>query len=558
MKECLKVQEANCKNCYKCIRGCPVKAISFSSNQANIIQDECVLCGQCFVGCPQNAKIVRDDLPAVKELLNGEAPVYASIAPSFAVNYPGVSIASMRAALIKLGFADAGETAEGATIVKNYYDDMINAGTQPVIISSCCHTINLLIQRYYPEALRYLAKVQSPMLAHSAAIKREHPGAKTVFIGPCISKKDEADQYPGIVDCVLTFEELSKWLSEKEVALLEDKDAEPGGKARLFPLAGGVIRSMRADNKDYGYLVIDGMEQCIAALKDISEGNLSRCFIEMSACKGSCINGPVMERGNSSPIKSYMAVEKQAGSSDFQIKTPDKNLLEKNIPLQVIRTPKLGSKALEEALKKIGKTKPSDELNCGSCGYNTCRDKAAAIISGKSDVSMCLPYLMERAQSFSDTIISNTPNGIIVLNEGMEIQQLNAAACSILNVKNQDDVRGMKVVCVLDPSLFVEVISSDQNIYERRLFLAEYKKHVTMTVVYDKSYHIVIGIMRDITETQAEQEHKKERDRKTIEITDKVIEKQMRTVQEIASLLGETTAETKVALTKLKETLHNE
>ncbi|MCL2852117.1 MAG: PAS domain-containing protein [Defluviitaleaceae bacterium] len=558
MNEYLKLHEADCRNCYKCIRHCEVKAISFNSNRAKIVHDECVLCGQCFIVCPQNAKVIRDDLPVVKEMISGDAPVYASIAPSFAANYPGVSADALRAALIKLGFADAGETAVGATIVKNYYDEMLDTEAQPILISSCCHTVNMLIRRYYPAALPYLAKIQSPMQAHCALLKRENPGAKTVFIGPCISKKEEGDRYPGIVDCVLTFAELSKWLAEEGITLDAGSAESPGGKARLFPIVGGIIRSMRADNKNYRYLVVDGIDQCIAALKDISKGGTDRCFIEMSACKGSCVGGPGMDHVNTTPVKSYIAVDKIAGSDDFLVDMPEAGLLEKDIFAKSINASKPGSKALEEALRKMGKDKPSDELNCGSCGYETCREKAAAIISGKADLSMCLPYLMEKAQSFSDTIINNTPDGVIVLNEAMEIQQINSAACSILNVRNQDDVLGMNVVCVLDPSLFAEVIASRHNVYERKICLAEYTRHVVMTVIYDKSYNIVICVMRDVTETEEEREYKKDRDRKTVEITDKVIEKQMRTVQEIASLLGETTAETKIALTKLKETLHNE
>ncbi|MCL2227134.1 MAG: histidine kinase [Oscillospiraceae bacterium] len=558
MNECLKVKKNNCKNCYKCIRNCPVKAISFGSNQASIVQEECILCGRCLVCCPQHAKIMRDDVPIAKKLLEGESPVYASVAPSFAANYPGVSIDSMKKTLLEMGFEGVEETAIGATIVKTHYDDMIDAGKQRVVISSCCHTVNMLIQRYYPGALPYLAKVQSPMLAHGAAIKRLRPDAKVVFIGPCISKKNEGDQYPGIVDCVITFEGLSKWLSDEGLELHKDSSTELGGRARLFPIAGGIIRSMRADSKDYRYLAIDGMEQCMTALKDISEGNTDRCFIEMSACKGSCIGGPAMGPERNMPIKSYVAVEKLAGSEDFPIEPPDEELLYKAMPQQTVRIPKLDAKTLEEALLRIGKSKPSDELNCGSCGYDTCREKVATTISGKSDETMCMPYLMERAQSFSDIIIDHTLNGVMVMKESLEIQQINAAAGRILNIKNQRDVLGMNVSCVLDPAPFVEVLESRQTIKERKLFLAEYARHVTLTVIYDVSFRVVIAIMRDITENETAREIKDAQDRRTIEITDKVIEKQMTTVQLIASLLGETTAETKIALTKLKETLRNE
>jgi uncharacterized Fe-S cluster-containing protein len=206
----------------------------------------------------------------------------------------------------------------------------------------------------------------------------------------------------------------------------------------------------------------------------------------------------------------------------------------------------------------MSKFKPEDELNCGSCGYNTCREKAAAIVEGKADISMCLPYLMERVTSFSDTIINNSPNGVLLLSETLEIQQINAAACEITRVKQPQDVLGQHVSCILDPIQFLTVVNTHQNLYEERIYLEEYDRYIMLTLIFDNIYNVVIGIMRDVTVIEKNNEEQKERNRKTMEVTDKVIERQMRIVQEIASLLGETTAETKVAFTKLKETLRDE
>ena len=288
----LRLKKSNCRNCYKCIRHCPVKSIQFSDNQAHILEEDCILCGQCFVNCPQNAKIIRNDTDRVREMIRSSRPVFASIAPSFVANYEGVSIRSMEKALTRLGFTAAEETAVGATIVKRQYDEMIRDGTHDVIISSCCHSVNTLIQKYYPEALKYLAPVISPMQAHCRKIKKEHPEAYTVFIGPCISKKAEADGYEGIVDCVLTFEELTEWLEEENISFEPVPEEHHAGRARLFPTAGGIIRSMDRPRKDYSYITIDGTENCIHALEDIVCGRISKCFIEMSACSGSCIGGP--------------------------------------------------------------------------------------------------------------------------------------------------------------------------------------------------------------------------------------------------------------------------
>ena len=227
MSKYLTLKKSNCKNCYKCIRHCPVKSIRFSGNQAHIIGNECILCGQCFVVCPQNAKQIVEETEKVKVMIQSGAQVYASVAPSFIANYHGVGINGIKAALKKLGFADAEETAVGASIVKTEYEKMIEDGTADIIISSCCHSINLLIQKFFPAELPYLADVLSPMQAHCADLKRRYPNAKTVFIGPCVSKKDEADHYEGIVDAVLTFEELTNWLDAEGIV----DDLGHGGQA---------------------------------------------------------------------------------------------------------------------------------------------------------------------------------------------------------------------------------------------------------------------------------------------------------------------------------------
>ncbi|MEE1019665.1 MAG: [Fe-Fe] hydrogenase large subunit C-terminal domain-containing protein, partial [Acutalibacteraceae bacterium] len=195
MAEVLRLKKSNCKNCYKCIRHCPVKSIRFSGNQANIVGNECILCGSCFVVCPQNAKEITDDTERVKVLLQSGEPVVASVAPSFVANYNGIGIASIERALKKLGFYAAEETAIGAAIVKTEYENMLKNDRPEVLISSCCHSVNLLIQKYFPQQLKYLADILSPMQAHSNDIKKRIPNAKVVFIGPCIAKKDEAQHY---------------------------------------------------------------------------------------------------------------------------------------------------------------------------------------------------------------------------------------------------------------------------------------------------------------------------------------------------------------------------
>ena len=558
MPSCLTLKKSNCKNCYKCIRHCPVKAIRFSGNQAHIIGNECILCGHCFVVCPQNAKEIVDETEKVRVFLQSGDPVIVSLAPSFIANYDGIGIDSMRAALKKLGFYDVEETAIGATIVKNEYERMLREEERDIIITSCCHSVNLLIQKYFPAELEYLADVVSPMQAHCADIKKRVPNAKTVFIGPCVAKKDEAEYYSGIVDAVLTFEELTKWLGNEHIELEPQIEAEDQSRARFFPTTGGVLKTMAQEVSGYTYMALDGVENCISALKDIESGKIHKCFIEMSACAGSCIGGPVMEKYHRSPVKDYMAVANFAGTRDFDVAQPKAIELKKHFTYIEHKLAQPSETEIANVLRQMGKFKPADELNCGSCGYNSCREKAIAIWQGKAESSMCLPFLKDKAESFSDTIVKNTPNGLIVLNENLEVQQINTAARKIMNIRSASDVLGEPVIRILDPAVFIQVRSNGKIVRDRRVYLAEYKKYVEQTVVYDKDSHLLVGIMRDVTDEEAEREKKESISRQTIEVADKVVDKQMRIVQEIASLLGETAAETKIALTKLKESITDE
>lgn len=557
MAEYLKLKRSNCVNCYKCIRHCPVKAIRFSSGQAQIVSNECILCGNCFVVCPQNAKEIRSDVDRAKELVKTGKAV-ASVAPSFVANYPGATIATVEAALKKLGFVKAEETAIGASIVKTEYERLVAESRMDVIISSCCHSLNLLVQKYYPELMPYLAPVVTPMQAHCRKLKGEDPECRTVFIGPCVSKKAEAEDYPGDVDCVLTFEELTGWLAEAGITIEQGEDHLEESRARLFPTSGGILRTMKQDSPDATYLVVDGVENCIHALEDIKAGKLSRCFVEMSVCAGSCIGGPAMEKNKRLPVTDYIEVNRYAGKKDFAVAQPAEEELFKNHKFLELHQSPVDPREIDLILRKMGKTSPDKELNCGACGYETCRAKAAAVYFGKASIDMCLPFLKDKAESFSDNIINNSPNGIIALNEDLEVQQINSAACRIMNIRHASDVMGDHVIRILDPTVFLDVMQTGNSVRDQRVYLAEYKRYVEESVIYDKNYHVIMCIMRDVTDEEQDRKKKEEIRQSTVAVTDQVIEKQMRVVQEIASLLGETTAETKIALTNLKDSLNNE
>lgn len=558
MPNCLISKKSNCKNCYKCIRNCPVKAIRFSGNQAQIIGNECILCGKCYNVCPQKAKSIVSEVEKVKVLIQSGEEVYVSLAPSFITRFEGVGIEAMEEGLKKLGFFAAEETAIGATIVKNEYERMLCEEDRNVIISSCCHSVNLLIQKYFPKALMCLADVLSPMLAHAADIKKRHENAKVVFIGPCIAKKDEAEYYDGFVDGVLTFEELGEWFEKESVVLNENVVSAAKSKARFFPITGGILKTMDLKNEKYDYVAIDGIDNCMEVLREIEEGKIKNCFIEMSACQGGCVNGPAMGNKRYSPVRDNLAICNYAGEEDFDVIQPGGFELRKSFEFIEKKLALPSEEEIAKVFGQMGKFKKGDELNCGLCGYNTCREKAIAVCQGKAEISMCLPFLKEKAESFSDTIVKNTPNGLIALNESLEVQQINEAARKMMNIRYASDIVGEPVVRILDPKDFLDVLSTGKEIRNKRIYLAEYKRYAEQTIVYDKESRMLVAILRDVTDEEYEREKKETISRKTVEVADKVVEKQMRIVQEIASLLGETAAETKIALSKLKESITDE
>ena len=339
MAKCLTLKKSNCKNCYKCIRHCPVKSIRFSGNQAHIIEDECILCGQCFVVCPQNAKEIVDETEKVKVLLQGGDPVIVSLAPSFVANY-NAGIGPMREAIKKLGFFDVEETAIGATMVKTEYERLISEEKRDVIISSCCHSINLLIQKYFPAELGALADVLSPMQAHCQDIKKRHPGAKTVFIGPCVAKKDEAQKYPGIVDAVLTFEELQGMFDAREVdpsAVEPDPEGDfTAGSAagRGFAVGGGVAAAVAQliGEKEPGKTIPieygDGLRECRKMLMLAKAGKYNGYLLEGMGCPGGCVAGA----GTIRPVKTAanrVAAYQAAATRKSPLEDPERDMLEK-------------------------------------------------------------------------------------------------------------------------------------------------------------------------------------------------------------------------------------
>ena len=526
----LEFKPANCKDCYRCLRSCPVKAIEVATHQATIIEDRCILCGKCTLVCHQNAKVVHSGREEVEKLLE-EGNVIASVAPSFVASLGINNFEILRKGLQQMGFVDAEETAIGAAAVVECFKQDLESGKYRNYITSCCPSVNRLIQLYYPDALKYLSPVVSPMVAHGTLLKREHPDAKVVFIGPCIAKKREAAE-SGVIDGVLTFEETLEMMRDKCVTLGAEnlEQGEEGLKARYFPIPRGVIKSFDKLPEGYEY------------------------------CEYACINGPCAIRNKGGAIKANEAVRGYAGSGGCKVPSFEAEDLDGMRHVHK-RLRASGFDVSEERLLKImaktGRDKPENQLNCGACGYESCKQKAWAVANGFADISMCLPYMRQRAESLSYEIIQNSPNGILVLDGDMRVLQMNNAAKKMFGV-TESDPKGMLLVDFADPSAYIGAYESKTGFTRKCEHIKKTDRYVEINAVVLKEHNVLFALYKDITDEKQYEGKLHQLTSETLATTDEVIMKQMRVAQEIASLLGETTAETKVALLKLKSMLKRE
>lgn len=583
----IQFKQANCKNCYKCIRSCPIKAISFNDEQASIIDEECVLCGHCLIVCPQNAKSVKNSVDLVKNMIKKGEKVYASLAPSFPAAFAPSRASSnpfyIIKALKKLGFHDVFETSAGAAQVSAQYSRIIKQKSMKNIITTSCPTVNFLVEKHFPDLADYMAPVVSPMIAHGKMLKKTFgKSIKVVFIGPCLSKKRECKdlQHPDAIDAAVTFEELQEWLKHEGIDIYESCEAEPENisgtvstinniTARFYPAPGGIIKTLnQEDKKIYKCISVDGIERCIEILECLKNKKLQGYFLEMNSCTGGCLGGPCIsaEPKNFLEMREKLVafVKKTSALSKLALTSDDQSVS----ITQVLKPAELSKKffdksakkterdedTIKQILSKTGKYSAEDELNCGACGYYTCREKAIAVYYGKADVRMCLPYMKQRAESISNIIIATTPNAIIALNKDLVIQEVNASAEKILKI-NAREVCGKNIYEILNCSDFEEIFEKKENVIDKKYTYDELGVTVEQSILFVPDQNIYILILRDITKQEKQQKQLYKMRSETVETAQKVIEKQMRVAQEIASLLGETTAETKVALTKLKNSI---
>lgn len=573
----IRVKEANCKNCYKCLKHCDVKSISYINDRVEVIDDQCILCGHCINICPQKAKtVVNDPTDILRWLADPETRVVASLAPSYAGLYgrkeKGESPARLRAALRALGFDGIEETAVGANEVTAEYKRLLDEGTMDSILTTCCPTVNTLITKYYPQLIPYMAPVISPALAHGRMIK-ERDGARTrvVFIGPCLSKIREIREHPESADGVLTFRQLDALLEERglDLASLGGADSEeealPAPYSRIYPVPEGIVKDVKLNShkgfasgsyNGYSFMSVCGLENVIAFLKEMSAGRCGRLFVELNSCGGGCVNGPLIPEERRAAFQARLSVEQYAADR-FEEITPCRPALSLNFQRDVPSRDIPDEKTIRKILTEIGKPTPDKELNCGSCGYNTCREKAIAVYQGKAELYMCLPYMTDLAQSLSNVTINVTPNYIVAVDRDLRIVEFNQAAQKKFGVSRKEALK-TELFELMDPADFEEVLATHRNIVNKKTHLESRETIIEETLVYVPEQDIVIGFFSDITEEERRKEEARRARLESAEMAQKVIDKQMTVAQEIASLLGETTAETKVTLVNLKNQILSE
>ena len=554
--EILQFDKVHCKNCYKCVRHCPVKAIEVKNHCAQIRPEECILCGECTIVCPQKTKGAISEVAQLQDALASGRKVIASLAPScFA--YFSVSFDALKSALSALNFADAFETAEGAYLVKSEYEKLIAEHLDQVWISSCCASVNLLIEKYHPAALPHLAPVLTPVQAHAKFLKERYPEALIAFITPCISKKAERYSPDSQVDFVISFEELEEMLREAGIELQEAfGKQQPQYLSRKFPADGGIVATL-AKTDGYGYVSVSGYNACVQAIRDIQAGKIASCFVEMSFCEGSCIGGPSFRKKEVAIVSSSLQIQRQSSAAGY---SEDYNIgyeasLVRKFPTQqiVIHMPP-SSAQITAVLRKMGKRSLADELNCGMCGYHSCQEKAVAILAGKAEINMCLPFMHERAESFSNQILNITPNAILSVDMDLKVQQINQAACEIFRL-TPEDVLKQPVSRILDEFTFADMIMQGTEKLEKTAFLPEYNAYLNQIFLFDKESSMVVCIMKNISSDRQKKNLAMKKKIQAAAIADEIVDKQLRIVHEIASLLGETAAETQIAVHDLKDTI---
>lgn len=555
-------EKRECQDCYKCVRQCPVKAIKVQDACATVVAEMCVLCGSCVSSCPNSAKRVRDDLPRARQLMGVRPRVYVSLAPSWVTEFPDMPAAAMISALKRLGFAGVSETALGAQLVSAHVAKTLNENPGKILISSACPSVVSYIQKHRPKLAGNFTTLLSPLLAHCRFL-RETYGRQIgiVFIGPCIAKKTEADQHPELLDVALTFEDLRRWLAAERLAVgaATPEDVfvpQAAHEGALYPVDGGMIAGIQAhcpvDNASF--MSFSGLSAVNSALEGLDDFPTEKgLFLELLACEGGCVNGPKVSQPGKTALKRAIVLTGSKYSKEHPVPRAPEGDISMPIDPTPFDQPPISDAQIREALRAVGKRSVDDELNCGGCGYDSCRLFGKALLAGRAEKSMCVTWMRKLASKKANALIHKMPSAVVIVDDALKILECNAAFSELMNRNMKDpsaSFEGSPLMSLIPfHNLFSAVLKTGQDILDKDIRFRETILHISIFTI---DPHAVVGaIIQDTTAPSVQKEQVIKRARE-------IIQKNLATVQKIAYLLGENAAESEVTLNGIIESFSPE